>query len=318
MPKGKYVLAVSGGVDSVSLLRAAKDLPGVVLVVAHFDHGIRADSGDDRLFVERLAGNYGLPFVYKEGGLGRSASEAEAREARYRFLHDIRREQRARAIVTAHHRDDVLETAVINLLRGSGRKGLTALSGREHIERPLLDIPKSEILAYAEARGLEWREDSTNRDTDYLRNYVRHRLLPRFDDADRQRLWEIITGLRTTNAELDGLIAGQLAAQPGAGKLDRGWFIGLPHAVAVETLAAWLRGNGLRDFDKRTLERLAVAAKTAAAGKTFDVFKGTVMSVGAHDLALRGPDRWEKNTGKGIMDIHGQETTQTESEETRI
>ncbi len=70
LPKGKYVLAVSGGVDSVSLLHALKDMPGVELVVAHYDHGIRPDSVEDRKFVQALAEEYGLPFVYEEGRLG--------------------------------------------------------------------------------------------------------------------------------------------------------------------------------------------------------------------------------------------------------
>ena len=290
LPKGKYVLAVSGGVDSVSLMHILKDRPGLELVVAHFDHGIRPDSGADREFVRSLAAGYGLPFFYEEGKLGPGAGEAEAREARYAFLERVRRGQGARAIVTAHHRDDVLETAIINLLRGSGRKGLTSLAPREGLERPLLDVPKKEVIAYAKAHGLKWHEDSTNEDTEYLRNYVRHRLMPRFDTAAREKLWRVIGGLRGTNAELDRLLAEQLPAQP-HGKLDRDWFIGLPHGVAREVLAAWLRGNGLRDFDSKTLERLTVAAKTAAPGKTFDILKGASMTVEKHDLALKQVER---------------------------
>ncbi|HEX5743899.1 MAG TPA: tRNA lysidine(34) synthetase TilS, partial [Candidatus Saccharimonadales bacterium] len=189
LPKGKYVLAVSGGVDSVSLLHALKDRPGVELAVAHYDHGIRPDSTKDRRFVQKLADAHGLRFIYEEGGLGPGASEAEAREARYGFLERARQQYRARAIVTAHHRDDVLETAVINLMRGSGRKGLTALASRQDMERPLLDVSKEEIIAYAKEHGLEWSDDPTNLDTDYLRNYVRHKVLPRFSRAERDRLW---------------------------------------------------------------------------------------------------------------------------------
>ncbi|MGH7194171.1 MAG: hypothetical protein ACREJM_11685, partial [Candidatus Saccharimonadales bacterium] len=103
-------------------------------------------------------------------------------------------------------------------------------------------------------------------------------------------LWGIINGLRATNEEIDGLLAGRLGAQP-AGRLDRGWFTGLPHDVAKETMAAWLRAQGLRDFDSRTLERLTIAAKTAAAGKSFDVFKGVSMKVQKHDLALARLER---------------------------
>lgn len=291
LSKGKYVLAVSGGVDSVSLLHALNDVPDMELVVAHFDHGIRTDSAKDRRFVQSLAGDYGLPFVYEEGTLGSDASEAAARNARYDFLDRMRREHKAQAIVTAHHRDDVLETAIINVLRGSGRKGLTALASREYVERPLLDIPKEDVIAYAKKRGLEWREDPTNLDTDYLRNYVRHKLLPRFNDKDRERLWEIICGLRTTNAELDDLLAHQLVAQTSGGELDRGWFISLPHEVAKEVMASWLRSRGLRGFDSKILERLVVAGKTGAPGKSFDIMNGAVLAVKVKYLALEGPER---------------------------
>jgi tRNA(Ile)-lysidine synthetase-like protein len=291
LPKGKYVLAVSGGVDSVSLLHALKDTPGVELVVAHYDHGIRPDSAEDREFVQALAGKYGLPFVYEEGRLGLKTGEAKAREARYGFLERVRMERKARAIVTAHHRDDVLETAIINLMRGSGRKGLTALASRKDVERPLLDVLKKDVMAYARQHRLEWREDPTNTDTDYLRNYVRHKILPRFDDEARERLWRMINGLKATNTELDALLVGQLSAQSDGSHLDRGWFISLPHDVAKEIMAAWLRSRNLRGFDSKTLERLVVAAKTAAPGKTFDVMKGGVLKVGVRYLALGGRER---------------------------
>jgi tRNA(Ile)-lysidine synthetase-like protein len=297
LPEGQYVLAVSGGVDSVSLLHAVKDMPGVELVVAHYDHGIRPDSAKDRRFVQDLAKKYGLPFVFEEGELGPDAGEAAAREARYGFLENVKREHKARAIVTAHHRDDVLETAVINLLRGSGRKGLTALASREGLERPLLDVPKSKVEAYARRHDLEWREDPTNQDTGYLRNYVRHELLPRFDEKGRERLWKIIGGLKVTNAELDGILAGQLAVQPSVDRLDRGWFIGLPHDVSREMMAAWLRSQGVRGFDRKTLERLVAAAKTAAPGRSFDVVDGAVIKVSAGHLALDTPERYPKRTG---------------------
>jgi tRNA(Ile)-lysidine synthetase-like protein len=291
---GRYVVAVSGGVDSMALLHALHAAGRYELVVAHLDHGIRPDSAEDRHLVELAAKRSGLPFVYAQARLGPGTSEAAAREARYTFLSDTRREYSAAAVVTAHHQDDALETAVINLLRGTGRKGLTALAARDGLERPLLHVPKREILDYAREHGLQWREDSTNDDTDYLRNYVRHRLLPRLDPAARERLLEIVSGLRATNTEIAELLAGWLAEQGDAGrsgKIDRAWFVQLPHEVARETIAAWLRGHGVRDFDRTALERLVVAAKTAAPGKTFDVRRGIRMRVGAKDLALTGAER---------------------------
>src|SRR6185312_12770800 len=292
LPKsGKYVVAVSGGADSVSLLHMLQRQPGLELMVAHFDHGIRPDSRTDRKFVERLAKDYGLPFIYKEGHLGAAAGEAVARAARYEFLHDVRRREKAIAVLTAHHRDDILETAILNMLRGTGRKGLTSLDNQGHVERPLLKTPKNELREYAQQHGLEWREDSTNQNVDYLRNYVRHRLLSRFTPADCERLWEIVSGLRQTNRELDDLLLEQLRWQPAADRLDRLWFTQLSHDVALEMMAAWLRSRGLRCFDGKTLERLPLAAKTAEPGKRFDVLRGTSLAVGKDELALVGVER---------------------------
>lgn len=289
--KGKYVVAVSGGVDSVVLLHILKNQAGLELVVAHFDHGIRPDSKADREFVEQLAVGYGLPFIYKEGKLGAAASEAEAREARYAFLHQTRQDSGAWAVLTAHHQDDVIETAIINLLRGSGRKGLTSLGNQPYVERPFLDVTKRQLKDYADKHRLAWHEDSTNEDVDYLRNYVRHRLLPRFSPADRERLWSIIKNLRVTNRELDALLMEQLEGQLAAEQLDRLWFAQLSYSVAKEMMAAWLRSYGLRNFDGKTLERLTLAAKTAEPGKTFDIRGGASLTVNKRNLALVGVER---------------------------
>jgi tRNA(Ile)-lysidine synthase len=288
---GTYVVAVSGGVDSMALLHALRQNERWELIVAHMDHGIRPDSSEDRRLVEATAKDLDLPFVYQEARLGPGASEATARTARYDFLRRTQRDYNARAIVTAHHQDDVLETAIINLLRGSGRKGLTALDSREDVERPLLAVSKQNLIAYAKNQGLKWREDSTNQNTDYLRNYVRRQLLPRFDAGSRTQFLEIINGARQTNNELDSLLIYELQLQLGASGLDRDWFTQLPHAVARETMAAWLRDNNLRDFDSKTLERLVVAAKTADTGKTFDILHGARLKVGPKYLALEGAER---------------------------
>jgi len=280
---GSNVMAVSGGIDSVVLLNVLLKVPDLQLVVAHFDHGIRPESADDRRFVQALAEQYGLQFEYVEGRLGSAASEATARQARYEFLMKVQKQVGAVAIITAHHQDDVLETAIINLLRGTGRKGLTALQNRPGIVRPFLKVRKSEILNYATQQGLEWREDSTNQDIKYLRNYVRHKLLPRLSEADRDRLIKIFTDMTVTNADLDKLLAGLVGGGEG---LEREWFNQLPHDVAKEVMAAWLRDNELRGFDRRALERLVVAAKTGRAGKSFPIMAGHNLAVGSQHLTL--------------------------------
>lgn len=261
------------------------------LTVAHFDHGIRPDSAADRQLVQAAARRYSLPFVYDEGRLGPGTSEAVARQARYAFLRRVRSASAARSIITAHHQDDLLETAILNMIRGTGRKGLTALSSRPGIARPLLSIPKAELVAYAQAHGLEWREDSTNQDPTYLRNHIRHNLLPRFAASDREKLWSIITRLQEVNGQLDELLVNQLHMQSVAGTIDRQWFNQLPHALAREVMATWLRAHDERHFDSKMLERLVVQAKIASPGQRFSLSKDHLLRIGHTFLALDKSER---------------------------
>lgn len=287
---GRYVVAVSGGVDSMVLLDLLCRLPGLSLTVAHLDHGIRAESVKDRQLVQTRAQELGLPFVYHRLELGEKASEAKARQARYDFLHKVRRATAAQALITAHHQDDQLETAIINILRGTGRKGLSALKSQDLVLRPLLGYSKSDILSYARKNSLVWHEDSTNLDSKYLRNHVRLNMMTRFSDEQRQLLLQQVEVAGRINQELDSLLAVQLHIQPSINRLDRHWFIGLPHNVAREVMASWLRNHGV-NFDKKTLERLVVAAKTYSSGKQADLNRTLFLEVTNDHLALLARDR---------------------------
>ena len=313
---GTYVVAVSGGVDSTVLLDllaklakspqpkvpsnkrtfsfqlSAKDSTNRFrFVVAHYDHGIREDSKLDRELVQKLARKYNLPFVYDQGNLGPKASEATAREARYAFLNKVKDSVGAQAIITAHHQDDVLETAIINLLRGTNRKGLSSLQSRTDIVRPLLNIPKREIIKYAKTHKLNWREDSTNQDTKYLRNHIRCNILPKFSGAQKAQLLKHIAELNQTNKKIDNALVAQFLVQPSVNELDRRWFIELPHAVAREVLASWLRQRGLTTVDKKKLEQLVIAAKTLTKGKRSDINSRYYMLVEKDKLVLVERDR---------------------------
>ena len=302
---GKYVVAVSGGVDSMALLyalvqqslvvshqslgkvdgrRATDDSSRSRLVVAHFDHGIRPDSEQDREFVQEQARKYGLPFVHEEGKLGPDASEAHARDVRYLFLRRAQKGQGAQAIITAHHQDDVLETAVLNLLRGTGRKGLSSLKSHDDMVRPLLNTPKQDLIAYARQHNIAWREDPTNVDERYLRNYIRRRIMPRFASRARQQLLARIEKAHRLNEEIDALLDNLLQAQPGTNQLQRRWFAALPYAVSCEVMAAFLRHNGISGFTRGRIERLVVAAKTKPPGKLADVDADYVLHVGKNTL----------------------------------
>ena len=187
-PGARLVVAVSGGGDSLCLLGALLALrkrghrlaPGE-LIMAHLDHGLRGkESQADARYVERLASDLGLPRVIERMEVAPGAfSEEGARKMRYAFLRRVAVEHDAERIVTGHTRDDQAETILLHWLRGgglAGLRGMTPLHG--DIARPLLDVTHAQTLAYCAALGWQPREDSSNRDPRFLRNRIRHELLP--------------------------------------------------------------------------------------------------------------------------------------------
>jgi tRNA(Ile)-lysidine synthetase-like protein len=290
---GTYVIAVSGGVDSMALLDLLVEsiTEKQKLVVAHVDHGMRPDSAEERKLVEKTAKALNLDFEYLEARLGPNASEETAREVRYKFLYHIKDKYKAEAIITAHHEDDLIETAIINLIRGTSRKGMSSLSSREGIIRPLLTYPKAELIKYAESSKLVWREDSTNSDTSYLRNYVRLNIVPRLDTSAKSKLVGILHKSSSVNSELDNILLNMLSNQSQPGTIDRLWFISLPHNMSREIMAMWFRMNSVSGFDRRSLERLVVSAKTASDNQRFPIKHGYHLLVKRQSLALEGPER---------------------------
>src|SRR5205809_4892584 len=180
---GIAVLAVSGGADSVALL----DLLGALapelnlsLVLAHVDHGMRSDSRTVARAVAGLAERYGVPFEVSELSLGADATETVARRARYGWLGEVQRRHGARYLVTAHHRDDQVETILLRLLKGSAPAGLAGIParGRGGLVRPLLPFAKARLVAHVAELGLPVHDDPANRDPRHLRSWVRGVLLP--------------------------------------------------------------------------------------------------------------------------------------------
>lgn len=282
---GKYVVAVSGGVDSVVLLDILAKNKKLKLVIAHFDHGIRGDSKQDRKFVQKLATRYNLPFYYEQGKLGRNTSEAKARAARYGFLRKIREFTESKAIVTAHHQDDLIETAFINLLRGTQRQGLSSLRSSSHIKRPLLHITKQEIKNYAREQKLDWHEDSTNAENKYLRNYLRNVVLPKLSKDKRIQLVNILNTAAERNSDIHQLLDG-LFCEKNNETIDPSWFILQPHEVAREVLGHWLRTRGVA-YDRKTLERLVASLKTLPIGAKADVSGGWYLQIFRDNIRLQ-------------------------------
>jgi tRNA(Ile)-lysidine synthetase, N-terminal domain len=262
------ILAVSGGVDSVVMLdliaKSGEDKREIL--VAHFNHGIRDDSDEDEVFVEGLAEKYGVKFEHKKEYLGEGASEELARERRYLFLQEVALRYGG-VICTAHHADDVVETIAINLIRGTGWRGLVPLDNIE-ILRPMLKRKKEDNIKYAHDNGLIWREDKTNSDDKYLRNRVR-KSLRQIPEDDKERLIELYAKQKELKHEIDDLARDFLVDD---GIYERRLFCEMDEAVASEVLRAVLIGVGkTTTMPQRRL--LFNAIKTFKSGKKLNLLK---------------------------------------------
>ena len=270
----KYVVAVSGGVDSVVLLHMMSELqktsPDLKLVVAHVDHGIRDDSDTDAWHVATLAKGYGLPFELTRLRLGDDPSEETARDARYAWLESVRAKHHADGIVTAHHQDDQLETIALNIGRGTGWRGLASLRTSDEKYRPLLGVSKASIVRYAIDNGLVWREDSTNDSLKYMRNYIRHAVIPKLTPAARQRLAGLATEQRELREKIEAEVAKVLEGVRDEVGLSRHQLIMMPDAVALEVLREATKGR----HEPFQMRRLLHFVKTGRQGSILQLGKG--------------------------------------------
>jgi len=184
-PGCKVLAAVSGGIDSMTMLHLLHGA-GVETVAAHCNFGLRGDeSNHDEDFVKRVAEKSGIQCLIKhfdtlayaaQNGL---STQIAARELRYSWFHELAASEGFDAIATAHHRDDRIETMLINLARGTGIRGLTAIRPSiGKIIRPLLFASRNDIEVYAKSHGVAFREDASNATDVYARNYIRHHIVP--------------------------------------------------------------------------------------------------------------------------------------------
>lgn len=179
-------IAVSGGADSVCLLHLLLELAArwqLSLTVLHLDHGLRGlESREDAEFVRAMAGGMGLPFIQERADLGSAAGNQEeaAREARLRFFRGQIASGVVDRVALGHTRSDQAETVLFHFLRGSGSAGLAGIHPvtDDGLVRPLLHVTRAQTEAFLRARGIAWRDDSTNADPRFARNRIRHGLLP--------------------------------------------------------------------------------------------------------------------------------------------
>ncbi len=182
----RWVVAVSGGSDSVALLRLLAAWGGVELIVAHLNHGTRGEaSRADAEFVRQLAEGLGLPFELGNWKPTREGHfEVDARNARYEWLLEVAHNQQASVIAVGHTQDDQAETILQRIVRGTGLRGLGGIPRSRQLGsgvtlvRPLLEASRGELRQYLQGIGQTWREDASNADISRTRSRIRHELLP--------------------------------------------------------------------------------------------------------------------------------------------
>ena len=268
-PGDRVGVAVSGGADSVALLRLIMELRtelGVVLSVVHFNHKLRGLEADaDEQFVADLASRNKLEFHRESGDVAaysaakRLSLETAGRKMRYGFFNQLLAEGRVNRVVTAHTLDDQAETVLLRVVRGAGTRGLagiypqlsvsssqfsvdrqSSVAGRQvcgSIIRPLLRVRRKELEAYLFAEGQRWREDSSNRDLRHARNRVRHGILPRLErnlnPAVREILAETAEIARAEEEYWSAEVGRILQASAGHRPRDPGATVGLENFVGL-------------------------------------------------------------------------------------
>jgi tRNA(Ile)-lysidine synthase len=199
----RVLVGLSGGADSVALTELLLELKprlGITLVLAHLNHGLRAEAEEDEAFCRSLSERLSLPFasgradVAERARKSKRSIEDEGRNARYQFLEAQAAQFGAQRIAVGHTLDDQAETFLLRLLRGSGSRGLGAIHPVKDggIVRPLIEVRRREIESYLEERGASFREDASNADPRFTRNRIRHQELPRLSSAYNPRLVETL------------------------------------------------------------------------------------------------------------------------------
>ena len=249
-PGDTVIAAVSGGADSIALLFALfllREEWGITLEAAHFNHCLRGEeSNRDARFVADFCAHYGIPLHMCSGNVvpGEKGLEAAARDARYRFLRSL-----PGKVATAHTADDNAETVLMRLLRGTGLKGLGAIAPVSgNVIRPMLSVTRREVEAFLEEYALAHIEDSSNGEDTFLRNRIRHRIMPLLYE-ENPRIGENLSSM-ALNLRLDEACLSRLASGPMPGIEE---LKSLPDAIRRRYLERFLKENGVREPEESHL-----------------------------------------------------------------
>src|SRR6266496_477370 len=274
-----YLIGVSGGRDSVALLHWLVDLGYRRLIVCHLNHQLRGRSSQaDSRFVEKLVAKWNKKIVghidFKLGSANvralakrnKTSIETAAREARYSFFAKVAKRRRYRTLFLAHHADDLVETFLINLFRGSGSAGLAAMReiSTRRIEdvdltivRPLLSVWRDEIDSYVREHRLKFREDASNKNLAPLRNRIRHRVIPYLEKTLGRKIRQNIWRTAMITADEENWIDNQLPISANRDDhLSVRDFRGLPIALQRRAILKWLRAQNVSEIGFEVIERV--------------------------------------------------------------
>ena len=269
----RYLVGVSGGRDSVALLHWLSERGYENLIVCHLNHQLRGRSSDaDAKFVEKLASKYDVDFelgsadVRALAAKGKKSLETAARDARYSFFARIAKRRRCHTIFLGHHADDLVETFLLNLFRGAGTTGLSAMreTSTRRIDdadltvvRPLLGVWRTEIDKYVREQGLKFREDASNRDLTPLRNRIRGRVIPYLEKTIgrniRQSIWRTATIMAEEENFFETLLPDKLSALTA---LTVEPLRKMASALQRRMLHKWLRAGDVPDLTFDLVERV--------------------------------------------------------------
>ena len=277
--RGRYLIGVSGGRDSVALLHSLVDLGYHKLIVCHLNHQLRGRSSDaDARFVEKLAVKYHIDFeigsanIRTLGKKKKMSIETAAREARYAFFALVARRRRCHTIFLGHHADDLVETFLSNLIRGAGLTGLSAMRQvtmrpvnevELTIVRPLLSIWRKEIDSYVREHRLKFREDASNKILAPLRNRIRYRIIPYLEKTLDRKIGQNIWRTAMIAAEEEKWIEGELSDSVEA-LLSVLKIRALPIALQRRAILKWLRAQNISDVGFELIERVRSLADREA------------------------------------------------------
>ena len=271
----KLILAVSGGVDSMALLAMYAHAD---IIVAHIDHGTRKSSAEDADFVRQKCQELGVKFYETKLELGERVSEELARKKRYEFLKIIQ-EKEGGTLCTAHHLDDVLESIAINLIRGTGWRGLTPFYDDELV-RPFIisRMWKRNVLKFAGEQKICFRQDPTNYETNYLRNRVREKMVE-LDETARVNIIELFEKQNELRNKIEKLVT-ELAKQTVVGKNfhKKEIFLTADEKVALEILREICLMHGF-SLTRKQLADFLSAIKTYAPHKRFNLPKNHFVTI---------------------------------------